>query len=48
MDALGLAMIVVEAPVMKAIIGDFRWILVLHHGRKIEFARPNEVAKNPE
>ena len=46
-NASGLTMIVVEH-VMKAIMSISDIILVLHHGRKIEFAPPNEVAKNPE
>ena len=46
-NAGGLTMIVVEH-VMKAIMAISDVILVLHHGRKIEFAPPNEVAKNPE
>ena len=46
-NAAGLTMIVVEH-VMKAIMAISDVILVLHHGRKIEFAPPNEVAKNPE
>jgi len=46
-NASGLTMIVVEH-VMKAIMSISDIILVLHHGRKIEFAPPNEVARNPE
>ena len=43
-NAGGLTMIVVEH-VMKAIMAISDVILVLHHGRKIEFAPPNEVAR---
>jgi branched-chain amino acid transport system ATP-binding protein len=46
-NATGLTMIVVEH-VMKAIMAISHVILVLHHGRKIEFAPPNDVARNPE
>lgn len=46
-NAAGMTMIVVEH-VMKAIMAISDAILVLHHGRKIEFAPPNEVTKNPE
>jgi branched-chain amino acid transport system ATP-binding protein len=46
-NAAGLTMIVVEH-VMKAIMAISDVILVLHHGRKIEFAPPDEVTKNPE
>ena len=46
-NASGLTMIVVEH-VMKAIMAISDAILVLHHGRKIEFAPPGDVAKNPE
>jgi branched-chain amino acid transport system ATP-binding protein len=46
-NAGGLTMIVVEH-VMKAIMAISDAILVLHHGRKIEFAPPASVAKNPE
>jgi branched-chain amino acid transport system ATP-binding protein len=46
-NADGLTMIVVEH-VMKAIMAISDAILVLHHGKKIEFASPGDVAKNPD
>jgi branched-chain amino acid transport system ATP-binding protein len=46
-NASGLTLLIVEH-VMKAIMGISNAILVLHHGKKLDYGTPNQVVNNPD